>query len=73
MRILRNDFARYNVADDEAMDDLDQDDYGWKSLHTDVFRFPGQRALLCSILGGFEMFLIFHSSCCWNSQGIFLH
>ena len=54
MRILRNDFARYTVADDEAMDDLDQDDYGWKSLHTDVFRFPGHRALLCSILGGFN-------------------
>lgn len=70
MRILRNDFARYNVGDDEAMDDLDQDDYGWKSLHTDVFRFPGHRALLCSILGVFEIFLMFHLGCCCNSQGI---
>ena len=51
MRILRNDFARYNVTDEEGMDDLDQDDYGWKIIHTDVFRFPGHRALLCSILG----------------------
>ena len=51
MRILRNDFARYNLSDEEGMEELDQDDYGWKIIHTDVFRFPGQRALLCSILG----------------------
>lgn len=51
MRILRNDFQRYNVSDEENMEELDQDDYGWKIIHSDVFRFPGHRALLCSILG----------------------
>ena len=51
MRILRNDFARYNIPDEEGMNDLDQDDYGWKIIHADVFRFPVNRTLLCSILG----------------------
>lgn len=50
MRILRNDFARYNLADDEV-DELDQDDYGWKIISTDVFRFPPHKSLLCAVLG----------------------
>jgi len=50
MRILRNDFARYNLADDEV-DELDQDDYGWKIITTDVFRFPPHKSLLCAVLG----------------------
>lgn len=57
MRILRNDFQRYNVSDEENMEELDQDDYGWKIIHSDVFRFPGHRALLCSILGNGCQFL----------------
>ena len=57
MRVLRNDFARYNVNDEEAMDEVDQDDYGWKIIHADVFRFPAQRSLLCSILGNGSQFL----------------
>jgi len=57
MRILKNDFTRYNANDEESMDDLDQDDYGWKIIHADVFRFPGHRALLCSILGNGCQFL----------------
>ena len=51
MRVLRNDFARYNVSDEDALEDFQQDDYGWKIIHSDVFRFPGYRALLSSILG----------------------
>ena len=50
MRILKNDFARYNL-DDEESDELDQEENGWKIVHTDVFRFPPQRSLLCSMLG----------------------
>ena len=50
MRVLRNDFARYNLADDEA-DELDQDDYGWKIINTDVFRFPPHKSLLCAVIG----------------------
>ena len=30
----------------------EQDDFGWKLIHTDVFRFPAWKALLSSILGG---------------------
>lgn len=57
MRVLRNDFARYNVSDDDALEDFQQDDYGWKIIHSDVFRFPGYRALLSSILGNGCQFL----------------
>jgi len=56
MRILRNDFARYNLADDE-IDELDQDDYGWKIISTDVFRFPPHKSLLCAVLGNGSQFL----------------
>jgi hypothetical protein len=48
--VLRNDFARYNLTDDES-DELDQDDYGWKIISTDVFRFPPHKSLLCAVLG----------------------
>lgn len=51
MRVLRNDFQRYNVNDEDALEDFQQDDYGWKIIHSDVFRFPPYRALLSSILG----------------------
>ncbi|XP_062520394.1 transmembrane 9 superfamily member 1-like [Corticium candelabrum] len=58
MRVLRKDFSRYNVAevggDDE---DLDQDGYGWKIIHADVFRFPPHKSLFCSILGVGSQFL----------------
>ena len=50
LRVLRNDFARYNLSDDES-DELDQDDYGWKIISTDVFRFPPHKSLLCAVLG----------------------
>ncbi len=47
--MLKNDFARYNMDDEE--DDLDADDNGWKIIHTDVFRFPPHKNLFCAILG----------------------
>ncbi|XP_069106868.1 transmembrane 9 superfamily member 1-like [Argopecten irradians] len=49
-RVLKSDFARYNV-DDEESDDLDNDDNGWKIIHSDVFRFPNLKSLFCAILG----------------------
>ncbi|KAJ8321886.1 hypothetical protein KUTeg_000357 [Tegillarca granosa] len=49
-RVLKSDFARYNV-DDEESDDLDQEDNGWKIIHTDVFRPPACKGLFCAILG----------------------
>lgn len=50
LRVLRNDFARYNLADDES-DELDQDNYGWKIISTDVFRFPPHKSLLSAVIG----------------------
>ena len=49
--MLHNDFARYNLTDDES-DELDHDNYGWKIISTDVFRFPPHKSLLCAIIGG---------------------
>ncbi|KAJ8406985.1 hypothetical protein AAFF_G00292610 [Aldrovandia affinis] len=57
MRVLKNDFARYNVEEDGGCDDMDQGDNGWKIIHTDVFRFPRYKSLLCAILGVGAQFL----------------
>eukprot|EP00061_Rhincodon_typus_P010696 g35189.t1 len=57
MRVLRNDFARYNLEEEAAADDFDQADNGWKIVHTDVFRFPPHKSLLCSVLGVGTQFL----------------
>jgi hypothetical protein len=54
-RVVNNDFMRYNVAGDEdaTEDDLEDDeqDYGWKLIHGDVFRIPPFRSLFCAFLG----------------------
>ncbi|XP_060068139.1 transmembrane 9 superfamily member 1-like [Ylistrum balloti] len=55
-RVLKSDFARYNV-DEEESDDLDNDDNGWKIIHSDVFRFPSFKSLFCAILGVGTQFL----------------
>ncbi|XP_076064270.1 transmembrane 9 superfamily member 1-like [Oratosquilla oratoria] len=55
-RILRNDFARYSM-DEEGSEDIDGDEYGWKIIHTDVFRFPLQKNLFSAILGVGSQFL----------------
>ncbi|KAJ4925590.1 hypothetical protein JOQ06_018316 [Pogonophryne albipinna] len=52
-----NDFARYNVEEEGGCDDLDQGDNGWKIIHTDVFRFPPYKSLLCAVLGVGAQFL----------------
>ncbi|KAJ8413238.1 hypothetical protein AAFF_G00092340 [Aldrovandia affinis] len=57
MRVLKNDFARYNVEEEGGCDDLDQGDNGWKIIHTDVFRFPPYKSLLCAVLGVGAQFL----------------
>lgn len=48
---------RYNVEEDGSCDDLDQGDNGWKIIHTDVFRFPPYKILLCAVLGVGTQFL----------------
>ncbi|KAK2560122.1 Transmembrane 9 superfamily member 1 [Acropora cervicornis] len=58
MRVLKSDFAKYNITDDdEIADDLDQDEVGWKIIHADVFRFPPYKSWLCAILGAGCQFL----------------
>ncbi len=37
--------------DDEDPEELDNDDNGWKIIHTDVFRFPPYKNLFCAVLG----------------------
>ena len=56
--MLNKDFAKYAREDDDAdlEDDL-QEDQGWKNLHTDVFRYPPYKSLLCAILGTGTQFL----------------
>lgn len=49
--------CRYNVEEEGGCDDLDQGDNGWKIIHTDVFRFPPYKSLLCSVLGVGAQFL----------------
>nr|XP_033779633.1 transmembrane 9 superfamily member 1 [Geotrypetes seraphini]XP_033779635.1 transmembrane 9 superfamily member 1 [Geotrypetes seraphini] len=56
MRVLKSDLARYNL-DEDAGDDFDQGDNGWKIIHTDVFRFPPYKSLLCAVLGVGSQFL----------------
>lgn len=51
-RVLKSDFARYNV-DEEESEELDQEENGWKIIHTDVFRYPPYKNLFCAILGEF--------------------
>lgn len=66
-RVLKSDFARYNVDDDEA-EALDSDENGWKIIHTDVFRFPPHKNLFCAILG--NVFKCY-SSCSGKKNHIF--
>lgn len=45
---------RYNSEGDEALDD---EDYGWKLISNDVFRFPVNKSLFCAVLGVGTQFL----------------
>lgn len=45
------------MEEEAGSDDLDQGDNGWKIIHTDVFRFPPYKSLLCAVLGVGAQFL----------------
>lgn len=47
LRVVRKDFREYEALDG----DDDAEDFGWKLLYGDVFRFPNGLTLLCPILG----------------------
>jgi len=51
LRILKNDYTRYALIEDDPEDGLDHEDYGWKLVHGDVFRFPPNRTLFCALIG----------------------
>lgn len=59
MRTLRRDYARYSRDD---FDDLERDlgdEYGWKQIHTDVFRTPNYPLLLSALVGtGYQVAIV---------------
>lgn len=60
MRVLKNDFSRYNKEDeaiDSEMVSSIEDECGWKVIHADVFRFPAYEGILCAVLGVGSQFL----------------
>jgi MFS family permease len=48
LRVLKSDYARYSRADEE---EDEQEDYGWKLIHGDVFRFPTNKLIYTAYLG----------------------
>jgi len=48
MRILKSDYNRYARTEDE---EEEQEDYGWKLIHGDVFRFPPHKNLFAAFVG----------------------
>ncbi len=48
LRALHKDISRYNTLGDE---DAAADDFGWKTVHADVFRAPSYRMLMSVLLG----------------------
>eukprot|EP01114_Cavostelium_apophysatum_P016526 TRINITY_DN471_c0_g1_i1.p1 TRINITY_DN471_c0_g1~~TRINITY_DN471_c0_g1_i1.p1 ORF type:complete len:601 (+),score=153.15 TRINITY_DN471_c0_g1_i1:208-2010(+) len=49
MRILKSDYNRYQRPTDGEEDE--PEDYGWKLIHGDVFRFPPHKNLFTSFVG----------------------
>ena len=52
LRTLHKDYARYSRNEDSA--ELDRelgDEYGWKQVHTDVFRAPSFPVLFTCLIG----------------------
>lgn len=47
LRTVAQDFARYNNLEDEE----DEDEYGWKLVHGDVFRTPPNVGMLSVLVG----------------------
>jgi transmembrane 9 superfamily protein 3 len=53
MRTLRNDYAKYAREEDD-LETLERDvseESGWKLVHGDVFRVPGNLVLLSALVG----------------------
>ena len=51
---------------------LDQEDYGWKLIHGDVFRFPPFKSLFCAFIGlGFQSLAIMFALLLLALVGVF--
>lgn len=50
LRVLKSDFTRYSTPK-KGDEEEDPEDYGWKLIHGDVFRFPPQSNLFCAFVG----------------------
>eukprot|EP01083_Nonionella_stella_P018681 51954_1 len=48
MRVLKNDFARYMDIEEDA---IEEEESGWKLISGDVFRFPKDSTVFCSMVG----------------------
>jgi len=55
MRVLKNDFVRYN-RDEEVQEDGEES--GWKYIHGDVFRFPPRPSLFAAVVGSGTQLLV---------------
>jgi transmembrane 9 superfamily member 1 len=72
VRVLKNDFVKYEQDVEIGVGDGDEDESGWKMLHGDVFRFPRQVSLLSSILGvGAQLFALMVSFFALGVMGVF--
>eukprot|EP01103_Thecamoeba_quadrilineata_P019380 TRINITY_DN7821_c0_g1_i1.p1 TRINITY_DN7821_c0_g1~~TRINITY_DN7821_c0_g1_i1.p1 ORF type:complete len:607 (-),score=70.80 TRINITY_DN7821_c0_g1_i1:75-1829(-) len=55
LRVLKSDITRYSQSD-PTIDE--QEDYGWKLIHGDVFRFPPYPSIFSALLGVGAQFLL---------------
>lgn len=69
LRVINRDFREYEAL--ETADD--RDDYGWKLLYGDVFRFPPGLTLLCPCLGTGVQLLILSTIMLIFGIGEFFH
>jgi transmembrane 9 superfamily protein 2/4 len=49
IRTLRRDIAKYNMADDDIEESIEET--GWKLVHGDVFRPPFNNRLFAAVIG----------------------
>lgn len=52
--MFTNLYCRYSRGDEEE----DKEEFGWKHLHGDVFRYPPYAPLFCAVLGAGTQLLV---------------
>lgn len=72
MRVLKLDIDRYSKREDEESEEIDEDEYGWKLVYGDVFRFPPLPNLFSAFIGlGTQCITISYSYLILSALGIF--